>query len=192
MPFVVSCCRPRFCAVRLQDHKGGGIVHFRTRDDMEYALRKLDGSDFRNPFEKSRISVSRRCWDVMHAVSSLFFSCAGFLLQLVLFVSQDVGCASRSCPVSSLRTDSRLSCPPPLPPNLRNTNRSFPTEVSAGVATPAAARARLGAAGGLAPPQALAPGPGAFAVDAVDALLPGTHDKERHNRCLQRVWAIRV
>lgn len=43
----------------LQDHKGGGIVHFRTRDDMEYALRKLDGSDFRNPFEKSRISVSR-------------------------------------------------------------------------------------------------------------------------------------
>lgn len=43
-----------------QDHKGGGIVHFRTRDDMEYALRKLDGSDFRNPFEKSRISVSSR------------------------------------------------------------------------------------------------------------------------------------
>lgn len=41
-----------------QDHKGGGIVHFRTRDDMDYALRKLDGSDFRNPFEKSRISVS--------------------------------------------------------------------------------------------------------------------------------------
>ncbi|CAN0207945.1 unnamed protein product, partial [Ectocarpus sp. 13 AM-2016] len=39
------------------DHKGGGIVHFRTRDDMDYALRKLDGSDFRNPFEKSRISV---------------------------------------------------------------------------------------------------------------------------------------
>lgn len=33
-------------------------MHFRTRDDMEYALRKLDGSDFRNPFEKSRISVS--------------------------------------------------------------------------------------------------------------------------------------
>lgn len=25
---------------------------------MDYALRKLDGSDFRNPFEKSRISVS--------------------------------------------------------------------------------------------------------------------------------------
>lgn len=43
-----------------QDHKGGGIVHFRTRDDMDYALRKLDGSDFRNPFEKSRISVSTR------------------------------------------------------------------------------------------------------------------------------------
>lgn len=42
----------------LQDHKGGGIVHFRTWDDMDYALRKLDGSDFRNPFEKSRISVS--------------------------------------------------------------------------------------------------------------------------------------
>lgn len=33
-------------------------MHFRTRDDMDYALRKLDGSDFRNPFEKSRISVS--------------------------------------------------------------------------------------------------------------------------------------
>lgn len=51
---------PRECLYNtryLQDHKGGGIVHFRTRDDMDYALRKLDGSDFRNPFEKSRISV---------------------------------------------------------------------------------------------------------------------------------------
>lgn len=53
-PALLDGCRFVF----LQDHKGGGIVHFRTRDDMEYALRKLDGSDFRNPFEKSRISVS--------------------------------------------------------------------------------------------------------------------------------------
>ncbi|KAG5179552.1 hypothetical protein JKP88DRAFT_326715 [Tribonema minus] len=39
------------------DHRGGGIVHYNTRDDMEYALRKLDDSEFRNPFDHSFIRV---------------------------------------------------------------------------------------------------------------------------------------
>lgn len=40
------------------DHKGGGIVHFANRDDMEYALRKLDGSEFSNRYDSATIQVS--------------------------------------------------------------------------------------------------------------------------------------
>lgn len=34
-----------------------GIVDFSTRDDMKYAIRKLDDTEFRNPFEKSYIRI---------------------------------------------------------------------------------------------------------------------------------------
>lgn len=39
------------------DHKGGGVVHFGNRDDMEYALRKLDGSEFSNRYDSAAIQV---------------------------------------------------------------------------------------------------------------------------------------
>ena len=48
-------------------------MHFRTRDYMDYALRKLDGSDFRNPFEKSRISVSVHVLFLLKSVVLLLF-----------------------------------------------------------------------------------------------------------------------
>ena len=34
-----------------------GIVDYATRDDLKYALRKLDDTEFRNPFEKCYIRV---------------------------------------------------------------------------------------------------------------------------------------
>lgn len=40
------------------DNKGGGVVHFSTRDGMDYALRKLDGSEFSNRYDNATISVS--------------------------------------------------------------------------------------------------------------------------------------
>ncbi len=39
------------------DHRGGGIVHYGNADDMEYALRKLNESEFRNPFDSAPIRV---------------------------------------------------------------------------------------------------------------------------------------
>ncbi len=39
------------------DHRGGGIVHYGNKDDMDYALRKLDDSEFRNPFDSAPIRV---------------------------------------------------------------------------------------------------------------------------------------
>lgn len=43
------------------DHKGGGIVHFGNKDDMEYALRKLDGSEFSNRYDAATIQVRIAC-----------------------------------------------------------------------------------------------------------------------------------
>lgn len=34
-----------------------GIVDFGSKDDMRYAIRKLDDSEFRNPFERGFIRV---------------------------------------------------------------------------------------------------------------------------------------
>jgi len=34
-----------------------GIVDYATKDDLKYALRKLDDTEFRNPFEKCYIRV---------------------------------------------------------------------------------------------------------------------------------------
>ena len=34
-----------------------GIVDLATKDDMKYAIRKLDDSEFKNPFEKAYIRV---------------------------------------------------------------------------------------------------------------------------------------
>ncbi|CAN0381702.1 unnamed protein product [Discosporangium mesarthrocarpum] len=39
------------------DHKGGGLVHFSNGDDMDYALRKLDGSEFANRYDSAQIQV---------------------------------------------------------------------------------------------------------------------------------------
>lgn len=41
------------------DHKGGGVVHFNNREGMDYALRKLDGSEFSNRYDTATISVSK-------------------------------------------------------------------------------------------------------------------------------------
>lgn len=40
------------------DNKGGGVVHFSNREGMDYALRKLDGSEFSNRYDNATISVS--------------------------------------------------------------------------------------------------------------------------------------
>ncbi|CAN0217180.1 unnamed protein product [Scytosiphon promiscuus] len=39
------------------DNKGGGVVHFNNREGMDYALRKLDGSEFSNRYDSATISV---------------------------------------------------------------------------------------------------------------------------------------
>eukprot|EP00904_Undaria_pinnatifida_P005981 jgi/Undpi1/2512/HiC_scaffold_13.g05891.m1 len=39
------------------DHRGGGVVHFSNREGMEYALRKLDGSEFSNRYDNAYIQV---------------------------------------------------------------------------------------------------------------------------------------
>lgn len=43
------------------DHRGGGVVHFSNKDDMEYALRKLDGSEFSNRYDSANIQVCFGC-----------------------------------------------------------------------------------------------------------------------------------
>lgn len=68
------------------DHKGGGIVHFGNKEDMEYALRKLDGSEFSNRYDSATIQVrlwSRRllsgekAWVVRGHVERVSIICAG-------------------------------------------------------------------------------------------------------------------
>lgn len=39
------------------DHNGDGVVEFSNREDMENAVRKLDDTEFKNPFDKSYIRV---------------------------------------------------------------------------------------------------------------------------------------
>lgn len=39
------------------DHNGEGVVEFSNREDMESAVRKLDDTEFKNPFDKSYIRV---------------------------------------------------------------------------------------------------------------------------------------
>lgn len=39
------------------DHRGGGVVHFSNKEGMEYALRKLDGSEFSNRYDNAVIQV---------------------------------------------------------------------------------------------------------------------------------------
>eukprot|EP00639_Heterosigma_akashiwo_P018977 CAMPEP_0206396452 /NCGR_PEP_ID=MMETSP0294-20121207/22796_1 /ASSEMBLY_ACC=CAM_ASM_000327 /TAXON_ID=39354 /ORGANISM="Heterosigma akashiwo, Strain CCMP2393" /LENGTH=264 /DNA_ID=CAMNT_0053851191 /DNA_START=5 /DNA_END=796 /DNA_ORIENTATION=+ len=39
------------------DGRGNGLIEYSTLDDMEYALRKLDDSEFRNPFDTVYIRV---------------------------------------------------------------------------------------------------------------------------------------
>lgn len=39
------------------DHNGEGVVEFSNREDMEAAVRKLDDTEFKNPFDKSYIRV---------------------------------------------------------------------------------------------------------------------------------------
>mmetsp|Transcript_19021 Transcript_19021/g.19150 ORF Transcript_19021/g.19150 Transcript_19021/m.19150 type:complete len:295 (-) Transcript_19021:881-1765(-) len=39
------------------DHNGDGVVEFSNRDDMESAVRRLDDTEFKNPFDKSYIRV---------------------------------------------------------------------------------------------------------------------------------------
>lgn len=41
------------------DRQGGGIVEFGKRGDQEYALEKMDRSDFTNPFHKGTIRVKK-------------------------------------------------------------------------------------------------------------------------------------
>lgn len=39
------------------DHNGEGVVEFSNREDMESAVRKLDDTEFKNPFDRSYIRV---------------------------------------------------------------------------------------------------------------------------------------
>eukprot|EP01041_Mallomonas_annulata_P008980 gene8980-18583_t len=39
------------------DHNGDGVVEFSNREDMETAVRKLDDTEFKNPFDKTYIRV---------------------------------------------------------------------------------------------------------------------------------------
>lgn len=34
-----------------------GVAEFETMDDMRYAIKKLDDTEFKNPFEKSYIRI---------------------------------------------------------------------------------------------------------------------------------------
>jgi arginine/serine-rich splicing factor 1/9 len=39
------------------DNKGGGVVEFSNPDDMDEAVRKLDDTEFKNPFDKCYVRV---------------------------------------------------------------------------------------------------------------------------------------
>jgi hypothetical protein len=45
-----------------------GIVDYATKDDMKYALRKLDDTEFKNPFDRwgsylhKQTSAYQTCW----------------------------------------------------------------------------------------------------------------------------------
>lgn len=41
------------------DGRGGGIVEYNKQEDMEYAITKLNDSEFKNPFDKSSITVQK-------------------------------------------------------------------------------------------------------------------------------------
>lgn len=57
------------------DRKGGGVVHFSNRDDMEYALRKMDGSEFANRYDSAAISVSIGCDSVIGVSGGCLVCC---------------------------------------------------------------------------------------------------------------------
>lgn len=46
-----------FAEVHHDDDGAVGMVDYTNYEDMEYAIRKLDGTEFRNPFTRSHIRV---------------------------------------------------------------------------------------------------------------------------------------
>ena len=48
---------PSFTNVYSEREKVYGVVEFDTHEDLKYAVRKLDNTEFRNPFDRTYIRV---------------------------------------------------------------------------------------------------------------------------------------
>jgi len=49
--------KPSFTDVYRERGEAVGVAEFETFEDMQYAIRKLDDTEFKNPFEKSYIRM---------------------------------------------------------------------------------------------------------------------------------------
>lgn len=49
--------KPTFTDVYRDRGEAIGVAEFETLDDMSYAIRKLDDTEFKNPFESGRITI---------------------------------------------------------------------------------------------------------------------------------------
>jgi hypothetical protein len=49
--------KPAFTDVYRDRGEAVGVAEFETQDDMLYAIKKLDDTEFKNPFEKSYIRL---------------------------------------------------------------------------------------------------------------------------------------
>lgn len=55
--FFRKVVRPAFTDVKRERDSAYGIVEFETADDMERAIRKLDDTEFKNPFDSCRLKI---------------------------------------------------------------------------------------------------------------------------------------
>jgi hypothetical protein len=53
--------KPAFTDVYRDRGEAVGVAEFETADDMHYAIKKLDDTEFKNPFEKSYIRLVEVC-----------------------------------------------------------------------------------------------------------------------------------
>lgn len=88
--------KPCFTDVYRERGEAVGVAEFETMEDMRTAIRRLDDTEFKNPFEKSYIRIIEVCvW--LHAYASArqlsrASSCCGGCAGKTLAASQGASC----------------------------------------------------------------------------------------------------
>ena len=60
---------PAFTSVYSEREKVFGVVEFDSSDDLKYAIRKLDNTEFKNPFDRAYIRILDDSRDQSHSRS---------------------------------------------------------------------------------------------------------------------------